>query len=1809
MIFRNRRLVRATACLLLLETFGNVLAPLAATAAMGPSQPEFIGYENPGATDMVNLATGDFTYQLPIFEVPGPERSFQLPLTYRAGIRLEQEASWVGLGWTLNPGAITRTVNGYPDDANGQRSTTSYQCLYDRGWTFQLPGLFTLGWSAESGRSGSVDLLGLASVGWSGGRVSSGDVIGIRYEGEGKAVDVVRLIGAVITIASMGSASAVTGAAGAAAKAGAIGAQVGIEVGKQAVMGVAASLFLGRKSGTSSGVYPILYSHDDHFLGFSSDYKYYHDYIATDYMYGSLYYGNMALWTTASSGPGPTYQNAAGGSLPSPREFQRPSQPYGVIGQNFPSYYSGVAADYQQYAAPSDGGSYYESVHRPISIAHDAFSVMGEGISGNIRPQRLDIGTLAFPRPGSNIHHQYNVVPFLDDYKVGFRYEGSLSNGYTDLRYIALNGAAPSGFDVVSGSGQSATLRLTDPRFQDATRTPADRQGLYGRDPASPTTARRRLVQGRHIAWFNNDEIADMYRGGVGSSLRTGQGLMEYPGFVRSSSVGGSYNPYRVQASPDGIGAFAVTAEDGTTYHYSLPVQQYTQHTRARNWQYANRHRPYPDYPEDGVSRSITGGGTTVSGRTSYAAAWLLTAVTSSDYVDRNRNGVVDSSDWGGWVTLRYGRFAKRYKWQQPYIGEARSMDGTTDSWTQGYKDTYYLNSVSTRSHTALFIKSLRKDGRGHYAPGIYENHSEDRLHIDQQKPSSSLKLDEIVLLTNEDYNKLRVTNGIRITDDISVQDVPAFSTHTADNDTSQQVGVLGTDDLELHNGDSYHNVIDQHDISADPRIDVFIKRRALKRVKFHYSYQLCPLTVSSFEAARNPPPTGQPTQGRNGKLTLKAVSTYGPSPTYGENGDWSPAKLIPDFVFEYDGPNPPYNQDKWDGFGMYSTNAPLNHLPSTQAAVANDDGAAWSLTGITSPLGGRTQISYERDQYAFVSDQAAHQVLTLYSPDNSLTVQHGNLNMEDYLLANEPVHVTGTATWQCIGGIGFPIWTQTIDQDVTIAAVSGNSIRLPQSLDINSSSPSNCYRNDPKGMWLKIIKERPKYGGDIRVAAITTTDEVGASSRIEYKYVSRNPINGNPPVTSGVVSQEPEWIKDMGEAPISTDYDYPTTPVMYANVDVLRGPFRVSNDWDVKEEYTFFTPQTSMITTTSPLTPSGFLDRRTHHKVINLGKIGQLSSVRKLNKRGEIELATTMEYDTELPNQYDLPQGKFTEGAMLHDYLDNAHYIINRTTKEYVPTVLNTITTTSGGLTTRLNNEGYDFYSGQVVATTTSTSTGEQWRSLQVPAYALNIINTSAPGGQSPAYPTMGAKGDDPANRNLLTLPGAAYTYLPVSGQHQFTPNLQTLLSASVQTWKSDWDTYREWSVDPVITSATILRYHNGSGSPAPSSNPTAPIWRQYQSWVWNSPSLNTDGTYAGYVPFDWAPAAVQSQFWLETSRSLRYDHFSSLLETRAVNKQNAAQKNGYGDYLPLAQAANASYTEMAFSGAEDLIEVSNGTSRFGGEVMSKSLQSPLYAHTGQYSVAVAPGGVGFYYWVYPYLDGLAAAVVGARKYRASVWVRNGNGSADPPAGRLFVRFGTTATATSPTVPQLKSSNLTLTHPDKAGPWYLVNFTFSMPTLPQDPPPAPPVQLDRFQVYIGCENTSATTTAYFDDFRVQPIQAPMTAYVYDGHTHQRTHTLDNDNLYTRTEYDVAGQVKRVYREVLDAPGRPGGERIVSERETNYRRWKQPTWVRTGTRDPAPNSPDGIRQVYWHEVDVNTASDTYDTSNDYPPASLCPWCP
>lgn len=85
----------------------------------GPTQPEHVQFAPIGADNSVDLFSGDFSYNIPLFSLPGPDGGYPFNLTYQAGVGMEEEASWVGLGWNLTPGAINRQMRGLPDEFKG----------------------------------------------------------------------------------------------------------------------------------------------------------------------------------------------------------------------------------------------------------------------------------------------------------------------------------------------------------------------------------------------------------------------------------------------------------------------------------------------------------------------------------------------------------------------------------------------------------------------------------------------------------------------------------------------------------------------------------------------------------------------------------------------------------------------------------------------------------------------------------------------------------------------------------------------------------------------------------------------------------------------------------------------------------------------------------------------------------------------------------------------------------------------------------------------------------------------------------------------------------------------------------------------------------------------------------------------------------------------------------------------------------------------------------------------------------------------------------------------------------------------------------------------------------------------------------------------------------------------------------------------------------------------------------------------------------------------------------------------------------
>lgn len=88
------------------EDYNVVLPPSPTAASLG----EYGSYP-------VSYYTGTPSISVPIFTLQGRELQLPISLSYMAnGIGVEEKASWVGLGWSLNAGGvITRTVRGLDD--------------------------------------------------------------------------------------------------------------------------------------------------------------------------------------------------------------------------------------------------------------------------------------------------------------------------------------------------------------------------------------------------------------------------------------------------------------------------------------------------------------------------------------------------------------------------------------------------------------------------------------------------------------------------------------------------------------------------------------------------------------------------------------------------------------------------------------------------------------------------------------------------------------------------------------------------------------------------------------------------------------------------------------------------------------------------------------------------------------------------------------------------------------------------------------------------------------------------------------------------------------------------------------------------------------------------------------------------------------------------------------------------------------------------------------------------------------------------------------------------------------------------------------------------------------------------------------------------------------------------------------------------------------------------------------------------------------------------------------------------------------
>lgn len=147
---------KLTAVFFLLLHGASVFYPGVAHALTnGPSQPEASQFQPASITNLVDPFSGDFSYNIPLLDVDG----YPVNLAYSSGGSMDDEASWVGFGWNINPGSVSRVMKGLPDEFNGKDSILKeYNVRPDitGGVTFNISGEI-FGFDV-SGASPSVDI-------------------------------------------------------------------------------------------------------------------------------------------------------------------------------------------------------------------------------------------------------------------------------------------------------------------------------------------------------------------------------------------------------------------------------------------------------------------------------------------------------------------------------------------------------------------------------------------------------------------------------------------------------------------------------------------------------------------------------------------------------------------------------------------------------------------------------------------------------------------------------------------------------------------------------------------------------------------------------------------------------------------------------------------------------------------------------------------------------------------------------------------------------------------------------------------------------------------------------------------------------------------------------------------------------------------------------------------------------------------------------------------------------------------------------------------------------------------------------------------------------------------------------------------------------------------------------------------------------------------------------------------------------------------------------------------------------------------
>ena len=905
--------------LLLLFTFQFMPQDIFALTG-GPSQPEVSSFQPIGVSDMVDLFSGDFQYNLPLLDIDG----YPINLSYASQLSTDMESSWVGLGWNLNPGAITRSMRGIPDEFKGDivRKENNVKPNKNISFTltkdlekFGLPKLTKFPVTSKTGgptvqADASLTLTYNNYTGFSlASSVSAAYNTGESTSGSKTADNTYSL--------SVGSS-----ASGLSIKPDVSFNKIKERADKNDIssklnVGLAFSSRGGLQQlsfGAQRNKFDIANLGDGISIGLNS----YTPYIQTPMQNTSLSFSYKA--GSEYGGIFPSY------SMSGTLSWQRLKQKVMQV----PAYgyqYTELAGNnaMMDINREKDGSFTKNTPILPLTnYTYDLFSVNGQGISGTFRPFRAEVGNV-FDKNSENTSLGVGGgvdIGFGNAVKNGFNINVNVSNSNSGKWDDHYNN---SGKDHFRNRDNPGIIDYETYAYKQLGEITTDEEGFV-QSSYKGSAPLRMGISAADFTFRTNPSLLDKY--GVAMNLpsnnykktriKRNQQLSiltrsEVERFGLENNLGimypaPSYHP----------GEMTVLKDDGARYVYGIAAYNYTQEETtfntgrwARNAQQQTLLESDIDRPsglvrygsEDNSMENNRGNDNYYSNTVmpAFAHSFLLTAILSTDYVDIDGVKGPSKGDIGNYTKFTYTKLNKLYKWRAPFQqymanlneGLYTDLDDNQGNYTYGEKEQWYLSTIETKNSIAVFTLEDRKDGYG---------------VIDKNGGMGDVTtklLRKITLYSKPDYDQL-------------------YSTPTP-----------------------------------------------IKVVNFEYNYNLCP------GVPNNDGTTGGADNNTNkGKLTLsKIYFTYGNS----LRGKFSP------YEFEYNTVNPSYgvkDNDRWGNYKPNNLSIPNNEFPYVEQnqTSADNNAQAWTLKRITLPSGGKINVFYESDDYAYVQDQNAMQMFKITS-------------------------------------------------------------------------------------------------------------------------------------------------------------------------------------------------------------------------------------------------------------------------------------------------------------------------------------------------------------------------------------------------------------------------------------------------------------------------------------------------------------------------------------------------------------------------------------------------------------------------------------------------------------------------------------------------------------------------------------------------------------------------------------------------------------------------------------------------------------